>query len=348
MTATSRPLISVIIPTYNEEAHIGAVLDDLLSQDYGHSRLETLVADGGSTDSTREIVQKKAGECGGNLIKLIDNPERYVPSGLNLAIGQSRGEIIVRMDAHSRYPKDYLSTLVRYLLELGADNVGGMWITLPADGSKKARAIALALSHPLGVGNASYRLGSDRVKEVDTVPYGCYRREVFDRIGLFDQQLLRNQDDEFNARLKRAGGKIFIIPQVKILYQARGDYTRLGRMYYQYGYFKPLVNRKIKLPANLRQLAPVLLIVILLVLLLLGFWHRMFFWMGTGFLLFYTLVVLTVSFKLAITSAGGRELWKELVKSFLTVHFCYGWGYLKGVWDFLIWRKEPEKPQANR
>jgi glycosyltransferase involved in cell wall biosynthesis len=125
MTATSRPLISVIIPTYNEEAHIGAVLDDLLSQDYGHSRLETLVADGGSTGSTREIVQKKAEEYGGNLIKLIDNPGRYVPSGLNLAIGQSRGEVIVRMDAHSRYPKDYLSTLVRYLLELGADNVGG-------------------------------------------------------------------------------------------------------------------------------------------------------------------------------------------------------------------------------
>jgi hypothetical protein len=226
--------------------------------------------------------------------------------------------------------------------------VGGVWVTVPADGSPAARAIALALSHPLGVGNASYRLGSDRIKEVDTVPYGCYRREVFGRIGRFDEQLLRNQDDEFNARLKRAGGRIFIIPQVKIRYQARGDYASLGRTYYQYGYFKPLVNRKIGMPANLRQLAPAALVATPALLLLLGWWHRLFAWMGAGLVLFYTTVVLVVSLGLAAPTGDGGRLWQPLVRAFITVHFCYGWGYLRGIWDFLIRRRDPEKPPANR
>lgn len=344
MTGPARPFISIIIPAYNEAGHIGRVLDDILGQDYDHSRCEVLIADGGSSDRTRETALEYA--AGNPFIRVIDNPGRYVPSGLNLAIKQSRGEVIIRMDAHSRYPGNYISSLMEWLERLGADNVGGVWITRPANDSAKAKAIALALAHPLGVGNALYRIGSNQVKEVDTVPYGCYPKRVFQKIGLFDEQLLRNQDDEFNARLKRAGGKIFIIPDIKIEYFAREDFSKLGKMYYQYGYFKPLVNKKIKIPANARQLAPAALILTPLILAGLAWWHAGFAWLAAALMALYLLTVASVS--LALSAGNGFGLFICLAGSFLTIHFSYGWGYLKGIWDFLILKRPPRSLTANR
>lgn len=344
MTVKTRPFISIIIPTYNEAAHIGRMLDDIAGQDYDPSRYEVLIADGRSSDRTREIAGEHAAVRPG--IKIIDNPGRFVPFGLNLAIKQSAGEIIVRMDAHSRYPKDYLSSLIEWGDRLGADNVGGVWITLPSNDSVKARAIALALTHPLGVGDAIYRLGGSKVKEVDTVPYGCYPKRVFDKIGLFDEQLLRNQDDEFNARLKRSGGKIFIIPGIKIEYFARENFSKLGKMYFQYGYFKPLVNKKIKIPANVRQLAPAALILLPLIMAGMAWWNAGFAWMAAGMVVFYLLVVAGVS--ILLSAGKGPGLFANLTGSFLTIHFSYGWGYLRGIWDFNILNNQPKNLTANR
>jgi len=339
-----RPFISIIVPAYNEAAHLGGLLQDIARQDYDPSSYEVLIADGGSQDRTREIAREFA--AGKSSIQVIDNPGRYVPSGLNLAIGQARGQVIIRMDAHSRYPQNYLSALSGWLEKLKADNVGGVWNTLPADGSAKARAIALALAHPLGVGNALFRIGSAKVREVDTVPFGCYPKRVFEQIGLFDEQLWRNQDDEFNARLKKAGGKIFLIPEVKIDYYARGDFSRLAKMYYQYGYFKPLVNSKLGLPANLRQLAPASLILLPLILAGMAWWHPGFAWMAAGVLGFYLLAVAAVS--AAVSAGSGPELFPYLTVSFLAIHFSYGWGYLRGIRDFTILKKLPRSLTSNR
>src|SRR5438093_7105727 len=127
----------------------------------------------------------------------------------------------------------------------GADNVGGAWLTAPGDATVAARAIALALAHPLGIGNARYRLGTNEQRDVDTVPFGCFRREVFERVGLFDEELVRSQDDEFNFRLLKAGGRVLLVPGAVACYRARRSVLQLARMFYQYGYFKPRVAAKV-------------------------------------------------------------------------------------------------------
>lgn len=249
----SSPVISIIIPTYNEEKHIGGLLAQLREQDV-REPFEVIIADGRSTDGTRGVVEQWTRDW--SAVKLIDNPHKFVPQALNAALQHARGRIIVRLDAHSEYPRNYLSRLTSELDRLQADNVGGVWITLPGADTAEAEAVAKATSHPLGIGNAGYRLGSNEIKKVDTVPYGCFRRDLFERIGNFDTDLLRNQDDEFNGRIVRNGGSIYLIPDVHIRYHARPTRKRMRKMFYQYGEYKPLVNIKLGAPATLRQFAP--------------------------------------------------------------------------------------------
>jgi glycosyltransferase involved in cell wall biosynthesis len=237
------PAVSIIVPCRNEEAYIARCLDSILASDYPKDRLEVVVSEGRSSDRTREILLAYAAK--NPEIILLDNPTGATPAGLNLAIRRASGDIIVRMDAHVLYPSDYVSRLVRGLEESGADNVGGVLETVPAENTPGARAIAIGLAHPFGVGNAHFRTGARVRREVDTVPFGCYRREVFDRIGLFDEELIRNQDDEFNFRLIRRGGRVLLLPDVLCRYFARRSLRHLAGMYYQYGYFKPLVARKV-------------------------------------------------------------------------------------------------------
>jgi len=174
------PSISVIIPCYNEEKYISKLLDNLLQQDYPKDKTEIIFADGLSTDRTKDIILSYQKE--NSFIKLIDNPHRTVPHALNAAIKASGGEIIIRMDAHALYPNNYLSELLRKKTEHRAENVGGICITQPVNGTLIARSIALAVSHPLGVGNSSFRIGASEEKEVDTVPFGCFSRDLFNRV----------------------------------------------------------------------------------------------------------------------------------------------------------------------
>ena len=256
-----RTLVTVIVPCRNERKWIGPCLQSIFDNDYPSDRLEVLVVDGMSNDGTRQIVETFAG--GHPQLRLLSNEKRITPTALNLGIAAARGGIVMRMDAHVEYPRDYVSSLVRLLEESGADNVGGVCRTLPADESATARAIAVGMSHPLGVGNSHFRIGSREDRWVDTVPFGCYRREVFDRIGLFDEELVRNQDDELNFRLTRHGGRILLSPRIVCKYFARDSLAKLWRMYYQYGYFKPLVVRKVGGVMTLRQLAPPLFVLLL-------------------------------------------------------------------------------------
>lgn len=318
--------VSVIIPTRNEEKFITNTLDSLLAQDYPTEWMEIIIADGRSDDQTRILI--KPFEEKHSFIRLIDNPEQVVPFALNYAIKESSGEVIIRLDAHSIYPVDYISRLVDELYKNKADNVGGVWVTTPANQSNIAVSIALATSHPLGIGDANYRLESNQVREVDTVPFGCFRKSVFDKIGLFDTDLIRNQDDEFNGRIIKNGGKIFLVPDVKITYFARRNLFTMRKMFYQYGLFKPLVNKKLGAPATLRQFVPPIFVLGVLSGLI-GVLFPAFAMLWTTGIIFYMLVLLAVSFKIAI-DAKRVGLFLTLPTVFVSIHLSYGWGYIVG------------------
>lgn len=328
------PLVSIVIACRNEEGYVGACLDSVFANDYPQDRLEVLVAEGGSNDGTREILSGYAATH--PAIVLLDNPTGSTPAALNLAIRQASGSIIIRMDAHVLYPKDYVLRLVEALQESGADNVGGVLQTVPADDTPAARAIAIGLSHPFGVGNSRFRTGVRERREVDTVPFGCYRREIFDRIGWFDEELIRNQDDEFNFRLIRRGGRVLLLPDVLCRYFARRSLRQVARMYYQYGYFKPLVARKVGRVMTVRQLIPALLIVSLLGSAALSPWLLP---AGLLFLLIagtYAAVVLGCSVRAARTA--GIRCGIALAGVFPTLHFSYGVGFLRGIYHHFLAR----------
>jgi glycosyltransferase involved in cell wall biosynthesis len=335
--AAVRPFVSIAIPCRNEAPYIAGCLASILNGDYPRDRLEILVADGRSDDGTREILQHHAAEhpC----ITVLDNHQLSTPAALNLAIRSASGSVVIRMDAHVLYPPDYVRQLVEALEETGADNVGGVIETIPADATPTARAIAVGLSHPFGVGNSYFRTGSRERREVDTVPFGCYRREIFDRIGLFDEQLVRNQDDEFNFRLIARGGRVLLLPEVTCRYFARRSFRQVARMYYQYGYFKPLVARKVGRIMTVRQLVPSMLIAGLLGSAALGIWVP-----GAAAAFMAIAALYTGCVLACAAAAAGTDLrcGLALAAVFPTVHFSYGIGFIRGIYDHLIARSLPK------
>jgi glycosyltransferase involved in cell wall biosynthesis len=332
--------VSIIIPTRNEERFIIQTLDSIMNQDYPSDMIEIIIADGDSDDNTRNLIEGYIKNHAN--VFLISNPERVVPFALNYAIDKSTGDVIVRLDAHSKYPENYVSRLVAELIRLKADNVGGVWITTPANSGLEATAIALATSHPLGIGDASYRLDNPEIKEVDTVPFGCFTKEVFDRIGNFDTELIRNQDDEFNGRILKNGGKIFLVPDVEIEYYARATMSTMAKMFYQYGLFKPLVNVKLGAPATMRQFVPPAFVFFIIVGLFVPFLPSVFqiAW-GLG-LLVYVLISILVSFKLMLSEKRFLLLF-VLPWVFPLIHLSYGWGYIKGFVMVNLLNQKPGK-----
>jgi glycosyltransferase involved in cell wall biosynthesis len=328
------PMVSIVIPCRNEEAYIARCLDSILASEYPQDRLEILVADGRSSDRTRKILRTY--ELGYRSVVLLDNAHATTPAGLNVAIRAATGEIIIRMDAHVFYPPDYISRLVTALQESGADNVGGVLETAPADETPLARAIALGMSHPFGVGNAHFRIGTRERRWVDTVPFGCFRREVFQQIGLFDEELIRNQDDELNFRLITRGGRILLVPDVSCRYFVRKSLGQLALMYYQYGYFKPLVARKVGRVMTVRQLVPALLVLALAGSFTLSLWLPAFAAIFGSVALAYVAALL-VSAAAAVPRGGLRSA-VALIAVFPTLHFSYGLGFLLGIRDHLVVR----------
>lgn len=332
----SIPFISVVCPVYNEEKHIDGCIESILAQDYPQDRMEVLLIDGRSTDRTRERLQAYSEKY--PFIRWYDNPCKYVPQALNIGIGNAKGEVIIRLDAHCMYPSDYFSVLVRNLYRLGADNVGGVWKTVPGTSSGLGLAMAIASSHGFGVGNSLHKTGADHIQQVDTVPFGCFRREVFDRIGLFDEELIRNQDDEFNARIVQSGGRIFLIPQLEIVYKARDRMSKLLKMYFQYGLFKPLVNKKLKKPASIRQFVPVFFVAGVFAGLPLSIFFPVIRWVYIGVLSLYFLT----GFLIGIRQASKHKkpsLAYLLPIMFFLIHLSYGCGYWKGIFYLLIGKK---------
>ena len=339
------PFVTLIIPSFNEEKFIVPLLENILHQDYPRDQLEVFIIDGLSSDRTQKIIEEYHQRY--PYIQMLLNEMRFVPFALNIGIRKSRGEVIIRMDAHSEYPTNYISVLVKYLFELNADNVGGIWKTKPANDSPKAISIAITLSSIFGVGNSNYRLGVREIRKADTVPYGCFRKSLFDKIGLFDEELLRNQDDEFNARIIENGGSIYLIPDIAITYFARPDISSLVKMLFQYAYFKPLVNKKLKKPATIRQFIPPLFVLFLLLGWMVIFLFPALIFLYIGGLGTYLL------FDLFFTAKSMRDHKKVhplfyLPWIFFLQHMSYGFGYLAGTIHFTFFKKPQTTISTSR
>jgi len=321
-----QPFVSIVVPCRNEVAHIRRMLDSVLTNEYPRDRLEVLIVDGLSDDGTRAVIAEYASRH--PLIQLLDNPKRTTPHALNIGISRARGTIIMRMDAHASYPPNYIADLVTWLAQSGADNVGAAWVTVPGGASTTARAIAAVLTHPFGIGDARYRLGTSEPRDVDTVPFGCFRRDVFERVGLFDEELVRNQDDEFNFRLLKAGGRVLLVPGVVSCYYARRSLRQLARMFYQYGFFKPLVALKIGKIMTLRQIVPAAFVLSVVLAVLAAPW------LGTAralaALILAPYLVLDGGCALAVTWRHGARVGLAAAAIFPVLHISYGFGFLRG------------------
>ena len=297
---------------------------------------EIIIADGMSTDGTRDVLNQLA--LADHRIRIVDNPSQIVPTGLNAAIQVARGHIIIRMDAHTEYSSDYLCQCLDVLDETGADNIGGPARTR-ASGYVQL-AIAAAYHSSFAVGGARFH-NENYEGYVDTVPYGCWLREVFDRIGLFDEELVRNQDDEFNLRLTRAGGKIWQSPRIKSWYRPRCSLWALFKQYMQYGYWKVRVIQKHKLPASVRHLIPGLFVFFLIVLPLLSLWVPFVSW---AWLVLVGVYVICIALASALAAAQvSWTLFPILPLVFACYHLGYGYGFIRGIWDFVIWRRGPNR-----
>jgi GT2 family glycosyltransferase len=287
-----------------------------------------------SDDGTREILKRLGAE--NSRLRIVDNPGRIVSTGLNQAIKTATGTIIVRIDAHTEYAADYIRQCVAVLDETGADNVGGPWT--PRATGHIGEAIAAAFQSPFVAGGARGH-DADYSGPVDTVYLGCWRREVFDRIGFFDEDLVRNQDDEFNLRLIRSGGHVWQSARIRSWYTPRTSLRALFQQYMQYGYWKVRVIQKHKIPASMRHLIPGCFILALVFLGLAAPWSNVALWSWIGLGGIYLLCNLAAS--ILTGSRFGWALFPLFPVVFAFYHFGYGYGFLRGLLDFLVLQRQP-------
>jgi glycosyltransferase involved in cell wall biosynthesis len=330
-------MISIVCPIYNEEKYIGACIDSVLSQDYSKNDMEVLFIDGNSTDNTVNIIKEYIADY--PFIKVINNPDRIVPIAMNLGVRASHGDIIIRLDAHAAYPANYISTLANKLVELNADNVGAPCKTDVLNKNPKALAIREVLSSRFGVGNSIFRLGINKTKEVDTVPFGCYRKDTFERFGFFDTRLIRNQDIELNKRIKRGGGKIYIISDTYCTYFARETFKEISKNNYANGKWNILTvfyTKNIH-SLSLRHFIPMLFLLSLVLPILFACLNYYFIYVTIISLAMYFLLVIGFSFCLAIKK---RLSFVYLVVSYIVLHVSYGFGSLMGVIKIIIKKKQ--------
>lgn len=323
---SSKPVVTILLPIRNEARYIAQCLDAVIAQDYPRDQIEILVVDGMSDDGTRNIVTQFSARDA--RIHLIDNSERIVPTALNRGIRAARGEVIIRVDGHAVIAPDYVRRCVEQLAITGADNVGGPMRA--ASDTWIGKAIVLATSSPFGVGGARFHY-AETPGWVDTVYLGAYRRQVFDRIGLFDEELVRNQDDEFNFRLTRAGGKIWLDPQIRSTYYSRSTLRGLWKQYFEYGFWKVRVIQKHRQPASWRHLVPVTFVLVLGLALLASVAFQSILWFA-GVILPYALA--SFGSALWLSLRNGVRYFPVLPLAFATMHLAYGLGFLAGLLRF--------------
>jgi glycosyltransferase involved in cell wall biosynthesis len=318
-------LISVIVPCRNERLHIVGAVQSLLQQASDDLPIEVIVADGMSTDGTRELLADLSRTDA--RIRVVDNPGRIVSSGLNRAIAAARGEIVVRADSHTVYAADYLRRCVEALRSTAADCVGGPWVA--RGGAYTSRAVAAAFQSPFAVGAArSHDPGHDG--PVDSVYLGCWFRATLDRFGPFDEDLVRNQDDEYCLRIHRAGGTVWQSRSIQSWYTPRNSFAAVFRQYAQYGYWKVFVIRKHRLPASARHLAPAAAVLFLAILVVLALFSPL---ARTGLMV---VVASYLALCLAFAARAARReprLLPGIIVAFWAFHFGYGIGFWGALLD---------------
>ena len=329
-SAESCPTVSVIIPCRNEARFIGSCLDSVLDNGFPLERLEILVLDGMSEDGTREIVHDYAARY--SLIRVLDNLHRVTPYALNLGIREATGDVLMRLDAHTKCDKNYIARCVRILIEYGADDVGGTLRIIAQDNTLLGRSIVKVLTQPIVVGNLRYRFCQPQKPEiVDTVAFFCCRRELFQTIGLFNEKLTRIQDMEFKRRLVRAGCKIMLAPGATAYYHARSDFRSFCQHSWSDGLWTILAFAHAELmPVRWRHLAPVCLVGTLLITGTSALLFPIYKWMFLAIVGGYTAGILTLAVRISLAEADPRYLLAvPLVVA--SMHLARGLGSLWGV-----------------
>ena len=323
-----KPDVSVIIPCRNEAETITLLLEALFNQSYPHELLEVVIADGMSDDSTRVRITEYQAQHPEMAIKVVDNPKRNIPAGLNRAIEASNGEFVIRLDAHSIPSKDYIARSVKGLKDNLAENIGGVWDIAPQNETAIAKAIAAAAAHPLAVGGAKYRF-TEKAEYVETVPFGAWKRSTLTALGGFDESLLTNEDYELNTRLTQQGSRIFLDPQIRSLYFARQDLPRLARQYWRYGFWKAQMLKRYPGSLKLRQALPPLLVSGLALLLVLAIAFadvRPLFLIAIGL---YIIILLGIGTQIAIQKKVIIMV-PLVAVAVACMHLAWGTGFLFG------------------
>jgi glycosyltransferase involved in cell wall biosynthesis len=328
-TLLDTPFVSVVIPMLNEEKYITQCLDSVVQQDYPKDKYEVIVVDGESVDASTTLVNAMCRNY--PVIRLIKNLEKTIPRALNLGLKESQGEIFARMDAHSLAPPDYISKCVRYLLETGADNVGGV-LKVEAEGYW-GKSIALGTSCPFGVGNSRFRYSQEEDFTQPGFP-GAFWRETLLALGGYDESFVINEDDELNFQLMKAGRKAFRTPQIAVTYFCRNSLKRLWTQYFHYGFWKVKVIKKHGKPASVRHLIPAAFVTSLLATGLASFFFQPALYLLALILGAYSAASLTVAVKIAVKN-GVCYLF-SLPVVFATLHLSYGTGFLLGLPKFFL------------
>lgn len=329
--------VSIVVPCLNEAPYIDRCVASVMNQDFGDGAVELIVVDGMSTDGTRDILFRIAAHE--ERLRVIDNPEKYTPVALNKGIRSASGGVVIILGAHAELHPDFVRRCVEALQDHpDAGCVGGLIQNIHEN--KESALIGRAMGSAFGVGNARFRTGG-KPGYVDTVAFGAYRKAVFEEIGDFDEALVRNQDDELNYRLTKAGYKIWFDPEIQSKYYVRGSFKKLYRQYFQYGYWKVYVNRKHRTVTTVRQIIPLLFVS----------WMCLSFiviWFDLRLMPLFTLPLLLwflAAFGASFMAATPSKDIPGVIRAFFTLHVAYGLGYAKGGFDFVLRKKNPARSE---
>jgi len=325
---TNVPMVSVIVLCRNEERRIEACLNTLIANDYPKERLEILVIDGRSEDGSRRIVERMA--SGSPFVRIVDNPRKIIPAACNIGTREAKGEFIMVVGAHAKYSSDYIRKCVDALIRYRACNAGGIWRILPGDDSITARAIASALRHPFASGNALVKVGAKGPRWADSAAFGCWRKEELERIGGWNEQLAGGSDMDLNIRLKQAGGKILLDPDIQIGYYADSNFRSYWKHNFSDGVWTTYVMKFGSRASSFRHWVPAGFVLSLLMSFALSSVWPFLLWVGVGIAGIYAVTSLAVSAQIAIREKNLNEFFL-LPAVFAVRHLAHGLGALFGL-----------------
>jgi glycosyltransferase involved in cell wall biosynthesis len=324
------PKVSVIIPVYNEESTIQLLLEAIYNQTYPRHKIQVVISDGMSTDTTRKVVNQFSVKNPDLEILVENNTKRIIPAALNRAIESANGEIIVRLDAHSVPYPNYIEKCVQAIEAGRGDNVGGRWEIKPGANTWQAKSIAVAASHPLGVGDARYRVGGEATQG-ETVPFGAFRRSLVEKVGWFNESLLTNEDYEYNVRIVKNGGKIWFDPSIQTIYFARATFNDLAHQYWRYGFWKGKMVQLFPNTLRWRQFLPPLFVCSLLFFFIVSFFIPLARWVFIAEIGIYSIILLLAGIQKALSMKDWKLIF-GIPLAIAVMHLSWGTSF---IWSLL-------------